>query len=176
MKLTRRLSITNKTMKTIIHLSLLFCLFAFARTQSVGMGYPQDMFADHLTTKKEVLAAKSGSHPKRKTERKTIKNAYSGKAQQRTCCPNLQTAGCAQPKTNKRQAAKSERLIPPVGSISVIVLKVFHLDGKVEDRVVPLEAWKNQGCRFSRLPGLSFWFGWWSRSLHTRGRDPRLRQ
>ena len=138
-------------MKTIIYLSLLLCLCAFTRIQSVGMGYPQDMFADHLTTKKEVMAGKSGAHPKRKTERKAIKNDCSGKAQQRISCPSLQTIGSAQPKTTNGQAAKSERLIPPAGPIPVIVLKVFHLDGKVEDRVVPMEEWENQGqvsCSF----------------------------
>lgn len=135
----------TKIMKTIIHLSLLLCLFAFTRTQSVGMGYPQDMFAEHLTAKKEAMTAKAGSYSKRKTERKTSKNACSGKAQQQVCSPGSQTAGCAQPKTNQRQAAKSESLIPPVGHIHVIVLKVFHLDGKVEDRIIPMEEWKNQG-------------------------------
>jgi hypothetical protein len=131
-------------MKTIIHLSVLFCLFAFICTQAVGMGYPQDMFADHLTAKKEALASKSGSHPKKKTERKTIKNDCAGKTQQGVCSRGLQTTGCAHPKTTKGQAAKSERLIPPVGRISVIVLKVFHLDGKVEECVMPMEEWRNQ--------------------------------
>ena len=137
---------TIKSMKTIIHLSLLLGLFGFTRTQSVGMGYPQDMFADHLTAKKEAMVAKSGSQPKKKTERKTIqKNDCAEKTQQRVCSSGFHTAGCAQPGTHKRQSAKSERLIPPVERISVIVLKVFHLDGKVEDRIVPMEEWKDQG-------------------------------
>lgn len=134
----------TKIMKTIIHLSLLLCLFAFTRTQSVGMGYPQDMFADHLTAKKEATAAKTGSHPKKKTESKVIKKDCAGKMQQGVCSPGSQKAGCTQPETNKRQSVKSERLISPVGRIPMIVLKVFHLNGKVEDRIVPIEAWKKQ--------------------------------
>jgi len=132
-------------MKTIIYLFFLLSLSVFICIPVVGMGYPQDMFADHLTAKKEALAAKAGSHPKKATERKTIQNDCSGKAQKRACCPGSQAAGCTQLQTPKRQSAKSQRLIPPVGRISVIVLKVFHLDGKVEDRIVPTDEWKNQG-------------------------------
>jgi hypothetical protein len=126
-------------MKTIIHLSLLCCLFAFSRTQSVGMGYPQDMFADHMTAKKAAPAAKVGSVKKEK--RKGIKNACELLAQAPVASPCKQApTQPARPKKKIGQEAKSAPLVYPVQQLDVIVLKVFH----VEEQVIPTEEWDNQ--------------------------------
>ena len=130
-------------MKTIIHLSILFCLFAFARTQSVGMGYPQDMFADHMTAKKAAPAAKAVSLKKEKG--KVVKTTCESLACSRVTPPCIQSpAQPAKPEAKTGQAAKSAPLIFPVQQLNVIVLEVFHLNGKVEAQVVPMEECTSQ--------------------------------
>jgi hypothetical protein len=141
-------------MKTISHLSLLCCLFAFARTQAVGMGYPQDMFADHMTAKTAAPVAKAAVSLK-KEKCKVVTNTCESLAQARATSPCIQLrAQPAKPETNTRKAAKAEPLIFPVQQLNVIVLKVFHLDGKVEDQVVPKEECTTQSqvsCTFKKL-------------------------
>jgi|GEM_PF-2736848 len=134
-------------MKTFIQLLFLLCLVAFARTQSEGMGYPQDMFADNMTAKESATETKaSAAKPAKKASRATGSGCTTQSPKQ-ALSPCKKTNPCpyqADKKvTQPKKVAQTKRMESPFQKINLIVMRVFGPDDQVEDQIIPAEEWKS---------------------------------
>ncbi|MES2733101.1 MAG: hypothetical protein V4714_15235 [Bacteroidota bacterium] len=123
---------------TILFLSLL-CLIAFANTYSTGMGYPQDMFAEHLTVKKVPAIRQTKDTTKKNVDQKTTTSP----GQQRCNKPAQVTCPTqTEKKLSSNQEAKSAPIVSNFNSVNIITMKVFNLDGnEVEEQMISEDEW-----------------------------------
>ncbi|MBC7923402.1 MAG: hypothetical protein H7Z75_20180 [Ferruginibacter sp.] len=124
-------------MKKFVQVSSVLCLVVLAYPFSTGIGYPQDMFAEHITAKKTAAVVQAKGQPPRPEPKG---------GQQPDCSPNAQRDADKAPARPKNPSgeAGAVKLIPVVRSglsrINSMAIKVFHLDsGVVEERALPLE-------------------------------------
>jgi hypothetical protein len=134
-------------MKTFIQLFFLLCLVAFARTQSEGMGYPQDMFADNMTAKENTTEAKASSAKPAKKASRATGSGCTTQTPKQALSPCKKGAPCpyqADKKvTQPAKVAQTKRMESPFQKINLIVMRVFGPDDQVEDQIIPADEWKS---------------------------------
>lgn len=131
-------------MKTVSRIFTVLFAVVITSTISMGMGYPQDMFAEHVTNKQVTKNV-----PPKKVSKGSQKAACSQSAQG----VNLKcTMPCKSiPKKNKdnRQATTQlvpMAIVPTCRKVCIIAVKIFKLDGNdVEEQVLPLDEFLNEG-------------------------------
>jgi hypothetical protein len=135
-------------MKTVLRLLTLMFALATTSTISMGMGYPQDMFAEHVSVKQ---TANHTQTKKVRKERMDSQKAASSQSAQGVSIKRTMPckSKCLPKKNNSNRQAHTQSaplaVVPACRKICIVAVKVFKLDGNdVEEQVLPLDEFLNE--------------------------------